>query len=108
GEIVSTATITSDPFVATIEATAPASGEDRWRAEVAIAGAPRTVTSHVFLSAPHSCTCVQAARSSQRRGAAFALAVLAVALAVAIELSGGGYLTGADERVRGWDRHRSR
>jgi hypothetical protein len=41
--------VTSDPFVYETIVTAPAQGEDRWRAEVLFEGAPLTVTSHVWL-----------------------------------------------------------
>jgi hypothetical protein len=42
--------VTSDPFVYETIVDAPASGEDRWRAEVLFEGTPLTVTSHVWLS----------------------------------------------------------
>jgi hypothetical protein len=42
-------TVTSDPFVAELDAVAPATGEDRYRIEVLVGGKRRTVTSHVFL-----------------------------------------------------------
>ena len=41
--------VTSDPFVYETIVDAPAQGEDRWRAEVLLEGAPLTVTSHVWL-----------------------------------------------------------
>jgi hypothetical protein len=41
--------VTSDPFVYESIVDAPAAGEDRWRAEVLLEGAPLTVTSHVWL-----------------------------------------------------------
>ncbi|MBK7827741.1 CehA/McbA family metallohydrolase [Nannocystis sp.] len=41
--------IDDDPFVASVQATAPATGEDRWRAEVIVDGQPRTITSHLWL-----------------------------------------------------------
>lgn len=41
--------IDEDPFVATIVASAPDGGEDRWRAEVIVDGKPRTITSHLWL-----------------------------------------------------------
>ena len=44
-----TVAIDADPFVAEVTATAPASGEDRWRAEVLVDDDPRTVTSHIWL-----------------------------------------------------------
>ncbi len=44
--------VTSDPFTATTVATAPASGEDRWRAEVMVDADPRTVTSHLWVAPP--------------------------------------------------------
>ncbi|MDB4942516.1 MAG: uncharacterized protein JWP97_2050 [Labilithrix sp.] len=43
--------VTADPFVLEVIVEAPASGEDRYRAEVLADGAPRTVTSHVWLGA---------------------------------------------------------
>jgi hypothetical protein len=46
--------VTEDPFVLTIDAAAPADGEDRWRAEVLIGAGPRTITSHVWLRADPS------------------------------------------------------
>ena len=54
--------VDSDPFTATVDATAPATGEDRWRAELLVAGDPRTVTSHLYLAPPeapvkHGCGC---------------------------------------------------
>jgi hypothetical protein len=41
--------VTSDPFVYETLVPAPPQGEDRWRAEVLLEGAPLTVTSHVWL-----------------------------------------------------------
>jgi hypothetical protein len=41
--------VTSDPFVFETIVAAPAQGEERWRAEVLLEGAPLTVTSHVWL-----------------------------------------------------------
>jgi hypothetical protein len=41
--------IDADPFVYTTTVEPPASGEDRWRAEVLVEEKPRTVTSHVWL-----------------------------------------------------------
>lgn len=41
--------VTSDPFVYETEVAAPAQGEDRWRAEILLEGAPLTVTSHLWL-----------------------------------------------------------
>jgi uncharacterized protein (TIGR03382 family) len=41
--------IDADPFVYTTTIEPPASGEDRWRAEVLVDDKPRTVTSHVWL-----------------------------------------------------------
>jgi len=43
--------VDSDPFVLKLSATAPASGEDRYRVEVLEGGARRTVTSHLWLTA---------------------------------------------------------
>jgi hypothetical protein len=50
GETQGATAVTSDPFVAEIEATAPASGEDRWRVEVLVGGEVRTLTSHLWLA----------------------------------------------------------
>ena len=41
--------VTSDPFVYESIVAAPATGEERWRAEVLFEGKPLTVTSHVWL-----------------------------------------------------------
>ncbi len=41
--------VTGDPFVLETIVPAPGAGEDRWRAEVLLEGAPLTVTSHVWL-----------------------------------------------------------
>ncbi|HSO38196.1 MAG TPA: CehA/McbA family metallohydrolase [Labilithrix sp.] len=41
--------VTSDPFVLETIVAAPATGEERWRAEVVFEGKPLTVTSHVWL-----------------------------------------------------------
>jgi len=41
--------VTTDPFEATLDVDAPASGEDRYRAEVWVDDRPATITSHVFL-----------------------------------------------------------
>lgn len=41
--------ITGDPFEGTIDALAPAAGEDRWRAEVFVGGNRHTITSHLWL-----------------------------------------------------------
>jgi hypothetical protein len=41
--------VVGDPFELTHPATSPATGEDRWRAEVLVDGAPRTLTSHLWL-----------------------------------------------------------
>lgn len=49
GEALAPVPIAGDPFEYTQPAEAPASGEDRWRAEVLVDGAPRTVTSHLWL-----------------------------------------------------------
>lgn len=49
GAAMATTTVTEDPFAATVMATAPAGGEDRWRAEVIVDGEPRTITSHLWL-----------------------------------------------------------
>jgi uncharacterized protein (TIGR03382 family) len=42
-------TIASDPFTAEVESAPEASEVDRWRAEVYIQGAPRTITSHLWI-----------------------------------------------------------
>lgn len=41
--------VEGDPFVTEAVATAPAEGEDRWRAEVIVGSGPRTITSHLWL-----------------------------------------------------------
>lgn len=46
GEIV----VTTDPFDAELAVVAPATGEDRYRAEVLVKAKPRTIASHVFVS----------------------------------------------------------
>lgn len=42
--------VTTDPFVHELIAAAPATGEDRWRAEALVEERPRTVTSHIWLT----------------------------------------------------------
>jgi hypothetical protein len=42
--------ITSDPFTTTLDVDAPATGEDRYRAEVWTDTRPTTITSHVFVT----------------------------------------------------------
>jgi MYXO-CTERM domain-containing protein len=42
--------VTTDPFDAELAVVAPATGEDRYRAEVLIKDKPRTIASHVFVS----------------------------------------------------------
>lgn len=49
GQAMPPIAIVDDPFVATVETTPPADGEDRWRAEVIVDGKPRTITSHLWL-----------------------------------------------------------
>ena len=49
GQAMDPIAVTGDEFVATVEAVAPATGEDRWRAEVIVDGQPRTITSHLWL-----------------------------------------------------------
>jgi MYXO-CTERM domain-containing protein len=49
GAAMATIAVTEDPFAATVMATAPVEGEDRWRAEVIVDGEPRTITSHLWL-----------------------------------------------------------
>jgi MYXO-CTERM domain-containing protein len=44
--------VTSDPFSHTLEAQAPASGEDRYRVEVVDDDGRRTLTSYLWLTAP--------------------------------------------------------
>lgn len=44
--------VTSDPFVFETKVDAPATGEDRYRAEVVLEGVPVTVTSHVWIGRP--------------------------------------------------------
>jgi hypothetical protein len=69
------AAVDSDPFVQELAITPPASGEDRYRAEVLVDDHPRTVTSHVWIApAPASVTRVEAlggcgCRSSMSSGA---------------------------------------
>lgn len=41
--------VEGDPFVYMQAAEAPTDGEDRWRAEVLLAGKPRTLTSHLWI-----------------------------------------------------------
>jgi hypothetical protein len=41
--------VAGDPFVHDFAADPPDAGEDRWRAEVLVGGAPRTITSHLWL-----------------------------------------------------------
>lgn len=47
-----TVEVTEDPFVFTREVTSPPSGESRWRGEVWVDGAPRTVSSHLWFTQP--------------------------------------------------------
>lgn len=49
GVVRETVDVAADPFVFTKSVTAPAQGETRWRAEVWLSDAPRTVTGHVWL-----------------------------------------------------------
>lgn len=49
GDVVVEAVAGSDPFELTLDATAPESGEHRFRAEIVINDAPRVITSHVYL-----------------------------------------------------------
>lgn len=49
GEEVSVQEITSDPFEASLEVDAPATGQDRYRVEVARNGKPVTITGHVWV-----------------------------------------------------------
>ncbi len=49
GQVMDPIAVTGEGFVATVEAVAPATGEDRWRAEVIVDGQPRTITSHLWL-----------------------------------------------------------
>ena len=44
--------VDTDPFVHELVLEAPASGQDRYRAEVLVGDNPRTVTSHVWLGPP--------------------------------------------------------
>lgn len=60
--------IGSDPFTAKVEADAPASGADRWRAEVWSDTAPRTVTSHLWHRAASSGSSSSSSSSSGSTG----------------------------------------
>ena len=44
--------VTSDPFTFETDIQTPPNGEDRWRAQVLIDGAPRTLTSHIWITPP--------------------------------------------------------
>ncbi len=50
GEVVQTVAVDADPFTATQSLTAPATGEDAWRAEVWVEEQPRTISGHVWLA----------------------------------------------------------
>ena len=52
GAVKETAEVTDDPFLVTRLVTAPGSGEVRWRGEVWVDGAPRTVSSHLWFAPP--------------------------------------------------------
>ncbi len=52
GEAGAAIAIDADPFTATRAITAPATGSDRWRAEVWVDGNVRTVTGHVWIQKP--------------------------------------------------------
>ena len=56
GQAMPPIAVDGDPFVATVEASAPTTGEDRWRAEVIVDGKPRTITSHLWLRDDPSAT----------------------------------------------------
>jgi hypothetical protein len=83
--------VTSEPFVFETIVAAPAQGEDRWRAEVLLEGAPLTVTSHLWLKLDASGPRAEDAASSDSGGCAVvaepssgipaALAALSLALA---------------------------
>ncbi len=49
GQVMPPIAVSGEGFVAAIQALAPATGEDRWRAEVLVDGRPRTITSHIWL-----------------------------------------------------------
>lgn len=49
GEEISVVEIAGDPFTASLEVKAPASGQDRYRVHVARAGKPVTITGHVWV-----------------------------------------------------------
>lgn len=49
GEPLAPVPVAGDPFEHVHLAEAPATGEDRWRAEVLVDGAPRTLTGHLWL-----------------------------------------------------------
>ncbi len=72
--------ITSDPFVFSVTARAPAQGEDRWRAEVAIDGTLCTVTSNVFIRAaePVVAGCGCSSTSGGQSGAIWILVFIAL------------------------------
>jgi hypothetical protein len=77
--------ITSDPFVVTLDVDAPASGEDRYRAEIWSGNRPSTITSHVFLktgdvSFDSGCNTAPAERGS-RSVAAIVAVVLGLVIA---------------------------
>jgi MYXO-CTERM domain-containing protein len=44
--------VTTDPFETSAEITAPTSGEDRYRVEIAIQSQLQTITSHLWVKAP--------------------------------------------------------
>ncbi|HEX2569474.1 MAG TPA: CehA/McbA family metallohydrolase [Polyangia bacterium] len=51
GAAAQTVDVNADPFTFRLTVTPPATGEDRWRAEIWGAGQPRTMTSHLYLVA---------------------------------------------------------
>lgn len=49
GQSLAAVAVAGDSFVTTVMASAPDSGQDRWRAEVLVADERRTITSHLWL-----------------------------------------------------------
>ncbi|MDX2015647.1 MAG: CehA/McbA family metallohydrolase [Myxococcaceae bacterium] len=77
GRVVEEQPIDADPFTASRAVQGPTSGVTRWRAEVRLSGAPRTVTGHVWLRAmehePASCGCTASAPALWGLGAGLLL-----------------------------------
>ncbi|MEZ4390657.1 MAG: CehA/McbA family metallohydrolase [Polyangiales bacterium] len=52
GEAQTPVSVTSDPFTATLEVTAPpGTRDDRWRCELSVNGRPRVITGHIWVAA---------------------------------------------------------